>query len=140
MFNHQDDEEFCWKNQLFEATMRHFKDFLLAFMDGQFIGSIPNSTVDEMERTLYMFPETEDLSLYFPKLTRLMAYFTTWYSNEKKSSYGRKNMFTVQFPHWLQTKANADDDSIELTKLFCNWYPNRQIIKGRNYKYWNYNV
>lgn len=49
-------------------------------------------------------------------------------------------MFTVQFPHWLQTKANADDDSIELTKLFCNWYPNRQIIKGRNYKYWNYNV
>ncbi|MFJ6921547.1 MAG: hypothetical protein ACIRZX_10680, partial [Lactobacillus crispatus] len=77
---------------------------------------------------------------YFPKLTRLMAYFTTWYSNEEKSSYGRKNMFTVQFPHWLQTKANADDDSIELTKLFCNWYPNRQIIKGRNYKYWNYNV
>ena len=140
MFNHQDDEEFCWQDQLFEATMRHFKDFLLAFMDGQFIRSIPNSTVDEMEKTLCMFPETEDLSPYFPKLTHLMAYFTTWYSNEKKRSYGRKNMFTVQFPHWLQTKVNADDNSIKMSELFCEWYPNRKIIKGRNYKYWNYNV
>ena len=140
MLNHQDDKHYRWKDQLFESTMRHFKDFLLAFMDGQFVGSIPNSTVNEMEHALCMFPETEDLSSYFPKLTRLMAYFATWYSNEKKTSYGRKNIFTIQFPHWLQNQANVNDDTLQMCKLFCDQYPNREIIKGRNYNYWNYNV
>ena len=142
ILKNKDDNNY-WHDKTIEDVFRHFKDFMLAFLDGQYIGSMPGSSVSEIKKSIVMTQDAYDYSSYFstffPELTTLFAYFGYWHSNYHHSN-GHKKVFTVQFPEWLNSQPNVDSKLLKVYDSFACWYPHREIVKGRNYKNWGYNV
>lgn len=142
ILKNQDDNDY-WHNKIIEDVFRHFKDFMLAFLDEQYIGSMPGSSVDDIKKAIITAQDAYDYSSYFasffPELTDLFAYFGYWHSNNHHSK-GHKEIFTVQFPKWLKDQLGINMKLLKLYDTFASWYPHRKIVKGRNYKNWGYNV
>lgn len=140
IFDNKDDPNYHWNDQVFECTMRHCKDFMLANLKGQFVGKMPGCSIEEIEKALCSFEDTADYHDYFPHLTKLVVYFCYWHSNCKPVSSGmRKNLMHL-FPTWLNQQPNVSKDLLGLYKLFMNWYPHRKITRGFNYDNWGFNV
>ena len=139
VFYNHDDDQYQWKSRIIEEVFRHFKDFTIAFTDEQFIGKMPNCSVNDVKHCVDMFEDPADYAHYFPELNNLFAYFGYWVSNNRHSN-GRKKMLTVQFPEWLRNYSNANSLTLSLCDDFIHWYPKRKIVKGRNYDNWGYNV
>lgn len=137
------DHNNYWHDKIIEDVFRHFKDFMLAFMDEQYIGSMPGASVSEIKEAIIMTQDAYDYSSYFStffqELTSLFAYFGYWHSNYHHST-GHKKVFTVQFPEWLKSQPNINSRLLEVYASFASWYPKRKIVKGRNYNNWGYNV